>query len=438
MGFLVPVSKEKAMKNILLALLLSMGMLAAKEQKIYFAAGCFWGVEKHFEALPGVLKAVSGYAGGDYPDPTYKKVLAHRLDDHGKNYAETVEVSYDDAKISTRRLLEEFWQLHDPTQHNRQGNDYGNNYRSAIFTTTPEQMKLALKTKEEYQKLLNAKGYGKIVTQIEPLRRFYPAEAYHQDYLKRHPHGYCPNHATGVKFPHAEKKRLSASSKTTIRPLGGKEILVIDADGCPYCELFEKNVIRAYHGAIPLRRAHADRIEGFKLKTPLYATPTILFIVDGKEVAAHQGYLSPKEFYKALGAFVLGKGSEAYNVAFAQGTDGRFCKQYKIFKNVGDGVFVDKLSGDALFDTRDRFNSHSGWLSFYRPVPGSVTQRPDNRFGMHRTEVLAKKSGIHLGHVFGDAPGGRMRYCINATVLRFIPRAEYEKIHKAASSSKEK
>ena len=92
------------------------------------------------------------------------------------------------------------------------------------------------------------------------------------------------------------------------------------------------------------------------------------------------------------------------------------------FKHTPDGVFVDKLSGDILFDTRDRFNSGSGWLSFFKAVDGSVVEREDNSYGMHRVEIIAKKSGIHLGHVFNDAPEGRKRFCINATVLDFVPR----------------
>lgn len=132
--------------------------------------------------------------------------------------------------------------------------------------------------------------------------------------------------------------------------------------------------------------------------------------------------MDAKTFYKALGEFKLGNNSEAFEVAFGQGTDRRFCKQYEIFKNTPDGVFVDKLSGDILFDTKDRFDSGSGWLSFYKAVDGSTIQKEDTSYGMIRTEVIAKKSGIHLGHVFNDAPGGKQRFCINATVLEFVPR----------------
>jgi len=405
------------MKKLILILGVVVSMYA-KTETIVFSAGCFWGVEKYFEHVSGVIDAKSGYAGGNYPNPTYDTVLKYR---HSTpkgivNYTESVEVKYDDTKVSTKELIKHFWELHDPTQGNRQGNDMGNNYRSAIFYTNETQHQIALQTKEEYQKLLNKAGYDKITTQIAPLEKFYDAEDYHQNYLQKNPNGYCPNHATGVKF---EKEKTKAAF---IEPLGGKEIVVIDAKFCPYCEKFEKDVTSSYKGSVPLRTAHSDRLKGFDIKTKLDATPTILFIDNGKEVFAHRGYMDEKDFYKALGYFKLGENSEAYKVAFAQGTDGRFCKQYDIFKNTPDGVFVDKLSGDVLFDTRDRFNSHSGWLSFYKAVDGSTIERDDNSYGMHRVEVIAKKSGIHLGHVFDDAPGGRQRFCINATVLDFVPR----------------
>ena len=111
-------------------------------------------------------------------------------------------------------------------------------------------------------------------------------------------------------------------------------------------------------------------------------------------------------------------------VAFAEGTDARFCKEYEIFKNTPDGVFIDKLSGVPLFDTQDRFNSSTGWLSFTKPIDGSVYTKPDNSYGMRRTEIRSKTSDIHLGHVFPDGPNGMPRYCINATVLEFVKRAD--------------
>ncbi len=383
---------------------------------IVFAAGCFWGVEKHFEHMDGVLNAVSGYAGGSYEKPTYKSVLVHRYDKSGKNYAEAVKVTYDNSKVDAKTLIKSFWEMHDPTQLNRQGNDIGNNYRSAIFYTNEYQKEVAFQTEEKYQKLLNAHGYGKIITEIKPLRKFYPAEGYHQDYLQKNPNGYCPNHATNVKFAQ-EQTQLNA-----VMPLGGKEIVVIKSEHfCPYCEKFKEEVSSAYKGDVPMRTVLARSLKGFDIKTKLYATPTILFIENGKEVAHHVGYMNEKEFYAILGGFKLGKNSQSYRVAFNEGTDNRFCKQYDIFKHTPEGVFVDKLSGEVLFDTRDRFNSGTGWLSFYKAVDGAVEEREDNSFGMHRIEIVAKKSGIHLGHVF-PLPDGRRRFCINATVLEFIPK----------------
>ncbi|HIP19575.1 MAG TPA: peptide-methionine (S)-S-oxide reductase [Sulfurimonas sp.] len=396
----------------------------SSKETIVFAAGCFWGVEKHFDNFEGVISAESGYIGGNYENPTYDEVLKYRSLRSGSkivNYTEGVRVVYDSTKVSAQTLIKSFWELHDPTQVNGQGNDIGNNYRSAIFYTTPQQKKIANSTKDEYQKLLNAAGYKNIVTEIKPLVKFYNAEGYHQDYLAKNPYGYCPNHATGVKFK-AQKKKTVA-----IKPLGAKEIIVITSPSfCPYCEKFEADVSSSYKGTLPMRTVLASSLEGFEIKTELYATPTILFIEDGKEVIGHVGYMDSKLFYKTLGAFKLGRDSQAYQVAFHEGTDAPGCKQYKIFQDTPDGVFVDKLSGEILFDTRDRFHSGTGWLSFYKAKDGAVIERVDSSYGMERTALVSKISGIHLGHVFSRADG-RRRFCIDATVLEFVPRAEIKK-----------
>jgi len=409
------------MKKLLLFIGLSITLIA-KSQTIVFGAGCFWGVEKHFDHLHGVIKARSGYAGGNFDDPTYAQVLTARKVSKGTvNHTEAVEVIYDDSKISTESIIQSFWELHDPTQGNRQGNDKGNNYRSALYYSNTIQKEVAQRTQHTYQKLLTQAGYGKITTEVKPLETFYPAEAYHQNYLEKNPLGYCPNHSTGVKFT------KETVVKNTISPLGSKEIVIIDAKHCKFCEKFKKNVTNHYNGTIPLRTVHQDALKGFTLSTKIEGTPTILFIEDGKEVYSYTGYMNEKEFYKTVGAFKLGEESEGYDVAFKQKTDGRFCKQYAEFKHTGDGVFRDKISGDILFDTRDRFNSGSGWLSFFKAVNGATIRKEDNAWGMKRIEIIAKKSGAHLGHVFNDAPGGRQRFCINATVLEFVPREKIKK-----------
>ena len=257
-------------------------------------------------------------------------------------------------------------------------------------------------------------------TQIKPLQQFFPAENYHQDYIAKNPNGYCPEHSTGVRFSPTESATLAKVDNRAL--LTGKQILIIDSEAyCPYCEKFKADVANHYQGDIPMHFRYASQLTDLSIKTPTWATPTVILLENGKEVFGRQGYLNASEFYLLLGHFKLGN-TEAFKVAFDEGTDARFCQQYEIFKNTPDGTFVDKLSGAALFDTRDRFNSGTGWLSFTKPVDGAVIEKPDNRYGMQRTEIRAAISGIHLGHVFDDGPNGQRRYCINATLLDFIPR----------------
>jgi peptide-methionine (S)-S-oxide reductase len=143
-----------------------------------FGAGCFWGVEAAFSRVPGVIEAVSGYSGGQTENPTYKDVCT---DETG--HAEVVQVTFDPAKVSFERLLEVFWGIHDPTQVNRQGPDFGSQYRTAIFFHSPEQEAIAKKVKAE----LNASGKFKkpIATEITAAGTFYRAEEYHQKYLEK-------------------------------------------------------------------------------------------------------------------------------------------------------------------------------------------------------------------------------------------------------------
>ena len=389
-------------------------------EKIILGSGCFWGAEKGYESLPGVIDAVSGYADGDGVRPTYREITKLRNKFNPNNHAEVVEVTYNKNVISTEALLMHYFESHDPTQINRQGNDIGTQYRSIILYSNEQQREAIETINSQYQELLSDAGYGAIATEIKLITKFYKAEKYHQDYIKKNPNGYCPDHSTGVRFNKTED--LVMADNTTIAM--GKSIVVIEPEGyCPYCEKFKATVAKNYFGNIPLVFRLATQLEGLMIDSPTWATPTILFLEEGKEVFGHQGYMSPKEFYQALGYFKLGD-SEAYRVAFNEGTDARFCKEYEIFKNTPDGVFIDKLSGAALFDTQDRFNSSTGWLSFTKPVDGSVYTKPDNSYGMRRTEIRSTTSDIHLGHVFPDGPNGMPRYCINATVLEFIKRAD--------------
>ena len=168
-----------------------------KSELAYFATGCFWGAERRFWQLTGVLDTSVGYMGGKRPNPSYEQVCTGTT-----NHAEIVCVTYDPNQISYRRLLEEFWVMHDPTSLNRQGGDIGTQYRSAIFTTSKEQLDEALATKATYQGLLTAEGIGEIVTKIENAdsHNYWIAEEYHQKYLAKNPNGYDCHSSTGVLF----------------------------------------------------------------------------------------------------------------------------------------------------------------------------------------------------------------------------------------------
>jgi peptide-methionine (S)-S-oxide reductase len=160
-----------------------------------FGLGCFWGEEKTFWEIPGVWSTSVGYAGGVTPNPSYEEVCTGRT-----GHAEVVRVVFDSSVVSYMDLLQTFWENHDPTQGMRQGNDRGSQYRSIILTTTPEQQAEAEASREHYQQQVTAAGYGTITTGIKPLEEYYYAEDYHQQYLVKNPYGYCPLHATGVRY----------------------------------------------------------------------------------------------------------------------------------------------------------------------------------------------------------------------------------------------
>jgi peptide-methionine (S)-S-oxide reductase len=161
-----------------------------------FGLGCFWGAEKAFWQLPGVLVTAVGYAGGYTPNPTYEEVCSGQT---GHN--EVVRVVFDPKRISYETLLKTFWEGHDPTQGMRQGNDTGTQYRSGIYTYSEDQAREANASKEAYQSELSARGYGAITTEIAPAGEFYFAEDYHQQYLAKNPRGYCGHGGTGVSCP---------------------------------------------------------------------------------------------------------------------------------------------------------------------------------------------------------------------------------------------
>ncbi len=167
-------------------------------ERIVVGMGCFWGAERVFWQADGVYTTAVGYAGGHTPNPTYEEVCSG-----GTGHAEVVQVVYDPAKISYEQLLKAFWENHDPTQGMRQGNDVGSQYRSAVYTTTDDQARIAQATLAAFQPIVTAAGRGQITTEIEPLTKYYFAEDYHQQYLsdQKNPYGYCNHGPNGLSCP---------------------------------------------------------------------------------------------------------------------------------------------------------------------------------------------------------------------------------------------
>jgi len=161
-----------------------------------FGMGCFWGAERKFWQMPGVYSTAVGYAAGFTPNPTYQEVCTGMT---GHN--EVVRVVFDPQQVSYSDLLKTFWENHNPTQGMRQGNDVGTQYRSGIYVYSPQQRELAEQSKDAYQKVLSAAGYGTITTEILDAPEFYYAEAYHQQYLAKNPGGYCGLGGTGIACP---------------------------------------------------------------------------------------------------------------------------------------------------------------------------------------------------------------------------------------------
>ncbi len=398
---------------------------------IVLGMGCFWGAEKRMAAIPGVLDVESGYANGEVAG-TYQSILSQEQalragKSTRRNHAEVVKVTFDPGKVDLEKVLITFWESHNPTQGDRQGNDVGSNYRSAIYTHDPEQQAVALKTKATYQRALTARKFGAITTEIAPLKTYVKAEEYHQDYLVKNPNGYCGLGGTGVKYP------TDKAGSSTIQPgasqaprLEGKalnaerQLVVFEAEDCSYCRQFKAEVLDQWKSPVAVvRTLNPQAPIGWTLEKALFATPTIVLFEKGKEVSRYTGYNGEQaRFWQWLGQRLLTPAQQ--KIAFEQGTERPFTGSNLDEKR--PGTFVDPISGAPLFRSDSKFESGTGWPSFFNPLPGAITLHEDVTLGMKRVEVRSASSGIHLGHVFNDGPPPTgKRYCINGNVLKFVP-----------------
>ncbi len=404
---------------------------AAKTESIVLGMGCFWGAEKRMSAIPGVLDVESGYAGGDAEKAGYYDVLGlekelRRGAAKARNHAEVIKVTFDPDKVDLKTVLIEFWENHDPTQGDRQGNDVGSNYRSAIYFTSDAQKAVALETRDAYQQALSQAGRGRITTEIAPLRNYNRAEDYHQDYLNKNPSGYCGLGGTGVAYPGGSSSTGAKAAPAPLDPAKlrfDRQLIVFEAEDCPFCKQFHAEVLDSWKGETPIVTTfNPNPPRDWKLENALFATPTIVLFERGREVSRYTGYNGDKDrFWKWLGFQILTP--EQQKIAFEQGTERPFTGSHLDEKR--PGMFVDPITGAPLFRSDTKFNSGTGWPSFFNPVEGAITLHEDNAHGMRRVEVRSASSGIHLGHVFDDGPPPTgKRYCINGNVLTFVPDAE--------------
>ncbi len=301
---------------------------------IYLAGGCFWGLEKLMESLPGVVDVVSGYANGDASiEPTYNKVISGQT-----GYRETVRVEYQPDVISLDAILFAYFQVIDPTIKNQQGNDVGTQYQTGVYYTDETSMA----TVERIASIERGRN-EKFVVEIEAFERFFEAEEYHQDYLEKNPLGYC----------HISKDEINVITEMIVDP--GKYQL-------PSQEQIRTNL------------------------TDLQ-----------------------------------------YDVTQNAGTERAFNNDY--WDNHAEGIYVDVVTGEPLFSSKDKFDSGTGWPSFTQPIDeNTIRSEEDNSFGMKRIEVRSRSGNSHLGHLFYNDPGSPngTRYCINSAALRFIPIEEME------------
>lgn len=408
--------------------MLTLDVTAGNTEAIVLGMGCFWGAEKRMAELPGVLDVESGYANGDIPG-NYEAVLAHEAAlNRGKstkrNHVEVVKVTFDPTKATLERVLARFWESHDPTQGDRQGNDIGSNYRSVIYTHNAQQQTLALKTRDRYQVALKQGGFNTITTDIEPLTVYFPAEDYHQDYLKKNPKGYCGLGGLNVRYPGSVISQAAPLKEAL--PLDPKmlqhkrQIVVFEAEACTYCKQFKAEILDHWKSEVSIARTlRSQPPTGWLLEKPLFATPTIVLFENGKEVSRFTGYTGDKpRFWKWLGFHLLTPAQQ--KIAFEQGTERPGTGSHLDEKR--PGVFVDPVTGAPLFRSDTKFNSGTGWPSFFNPLDDAITLHEDSSLGMRRVEVRSASSGIHLGHRFDDGPPPTgKRYCINGNVLKFVP-----------------